>query len=325
MACHLSGVETAVATCGTAFGDRPHQDAAPHHARRDRRLRGEVIFTFDGDAAGQKAAHAGVRRGPAVGRPDLRRRRARRHGPVRAAAWPRADAAVRALVDDAVPMFEFAVRTTIAPLRPRHRRGPGAGDAGRGADRRLASATPALRPEYTRTVLAGWLGIEVEQVAAEVKKAGRVRHDDAVDTPHRPAGTDDVPEPAPRRGGPAAGARPARPRRLRRAAAAPGAAPVPRPVHRRGRRLAAARGVRGPGAPGRARRHPHRRPHRPQGLDRGLGRRGRRGRPAGRARPGLRAVGGPAADPVRHAPPACRRSATSTRSSSACATPSSAG
>lgn len=55
MAAHLAGVSTAVATCGTAFGDE--------HIRIIRRLlmdadafRGEVIFTFDGDAAGQKAA-----------------------------------------------------------------------------------------------------------------------------------------------------------------------------------------------------------------------------------------------------------------------------
>ncbi|WP_322938381.1 DNA primase [Nocardioides bizhenqiangii] len=55
MACHLAGVTTAVATCGTAFGDE--------HAKVLRRLladheefRGEVIFTFDGDEAGQKAA-----------------------------------------------------------------------------------------------------------------------------------------------------------------------------------------------------------------------------------------------------------------------------
>ena len=55
MAAHLSGVDTAVASCGTAFGD--------DHARLLRRLmgnhdafHGEVIFTFDGDAAGQAAA-----------------------------------------------------------------------------------------------------------------------------------------------------------------------------------------------------------------------------------------------------------------------------
>ncbi len=54
MACHLSGVTTAVATCGTAFGDE--------HIRRINQLFGtsdlasEVIFTFDPDTAGQKAA-----------------------------------------------------------------------------------------------------------------------------------------------------------------------------------------------------------------------------------------------------------------------------
>ena len=54
MACHLAGIDTAVATCGTSFGD--------DHARLIQRLlggdafTGEVIFMFDGDAAGQKAA-----------------------------------------------------------------------------------------------------------------------------------------------------------------------------------------------------------------------------------------------------------------------------
>ena len=54
MACHLAGVTTAVATCGTAFGD--------DHIRRINQLFGsgdqgaQVIFTFDPDAAGQKAA-----------------------------------------------------------------------------------------------------------------------------------------------------------------------------------------------------------------------------------------------------------------------------
>ncbi|MGZ8758191.1 MAG: DNA primase, partial [Aeromicrobium sp.] len=55
MACHQSGVKTAVATCGTAFGE--------DHARILRRIlldhdafHGEVIFTFDGDEAGQRAA-----------------------------------------------------------------------------------------------------------------------------------------------------------------------------------------------------------------------------------------------------------------------------
>ena len=54
MACHLAGVTTAIATCGTAFGG--------DHIKILRRLlmdngsRPRSIFTFDGDAAGQKAA-----------------------------------------------------------------------------------------------------------------------------------------------------------------------------------------------------------------------------------------------------------------------------
>jgi len=55
MACHQAGVTTAVATCGTAFGE--------DHARMLRRIlldhdafHGEIIFTFDGDEAGQRAA-----------------------------------------------------------------------------------------------------------------------------------------------------------------------------------------------------------------------------------------------------------------------------
>ena len=83
MACHLAGIPTAVATCGTAFGT--------DHIKIARRLLsddgsgGEVIFTFDGDAAGQKAAAARLRGGPAVRRADVRRGRAQRRGPLRAA------------------------------------------------------------------------------------------------------------------------------------------------------------------------------------------------------------------------------------------------
>src|SRR5690606_26092281 len=59
MACHLAGITTAVATCGTSFG--------VDHIKVIRRVlgdvdnsdtagTGEVIFTFDPDEAGQKAA-----------------------------------------------------------------------------------------------------------------------------------------------------------------------------------------------------------------------------------------------------------------------------
>src|SRR6201999_786514 len=111
MACHLAGVPTAVATCGTSFGD--------DHIKVLRRLvmdtdgaTGEVIFTFDGDAAGQKAAlRAFGMEGRFVTQTfvtvqpdgldpcDLRLKQG--------------DAAVRDLVARRVPLFEFAIRTAI--------------------------------------------------------------------------------------------------------------------------------------------------------------------------------------------------------------------
>jgi DNA primase len=55
MAMHASGVPTAVASCGTAFGD-DHMSALRRLMLDDEVSWGEVIFTFDGDEAGQKAA-----------------------------------------------------------------------------------------------------------------------------------------------------------------------------------------------------------------------------------------------------------------------------
>jgi DNA primase len=194
MAAHLSGVEGAVATCGTAFGIE--------HIKILRRImrdetdgpQARVIFTFDGDAAGQKAAMK------AFG--EDQRWAAQSFVAVAPDGMDpcelriaKGDAAVRALVDDAVPMFEFAVRTTIRRFDL---------DTAEGRVQAMKAVAPiigsirdtSLRPEYTRTV-SGWLGIEVEQMATEVKKAGRVRHDEAADPRHSPAGTDEVPEPAP--------------------------------------------------------------------------------------------------------------------------------
>jgi DNA primase len=111
MACHLAGVPTAVATCGTSFGE--------DHIKVLRRLimdtegaTGEVVFTFDGDAAGQRAALRAFRMEerfatqtyvtvePAGLDPcDLRLA----HG----------DAAVRDLIARRVPLFEFAIKGAL--------------------------------------------------------------------------------------------------------------------------------------------------------------------------------------------------------------------
>ena len=154
MACHLAGVETAVATCGTSFGD--------DHARVLRRLlrdqdefRGEVVFTFDGDAAGQKAAMRAFEGDQRfVGQTfvaiepggldpcELRQRSG--------------DAAVRELVARRQPLFHFAIRTTLAEFDL---------DTAEGRTRALDRTIPlvakirdhALRDEYARK-LAGWVG-----------------------------------------------------------------------------------------------------------------------------------------------------------------------
>ena len=55
MAMHVAGVTTAVASCGTAFGDE-HIGVLRRYLLDSEVIRGEVIYTFDGDAAGQKAA-----------------------------------------------------------------------------------------------------------------------------------------------------------------------------------------------------------------------------------------------------------------------------
>ena len=168
MAAHLAGVTTAVATCGTAFGDE--------HIRIIRRLlmdadafRGEVIFTFDGDAAGQKAAlrafeddqkfvaQTFVAVEPSGMDPcELRQA----HG----------DDAVRNLVARRVPLFEFAIKSVIANYDI---------TAAEGRVNALNQVAPllgkirdaSLRPEYVR-LLAGWLGMEVDIVSTAVKKNG---------------------------------------------------------------------------------------------------------------------------------------------------------
>jgi DNA primase len=112
MACHLAGVPTAVATCGTAFGEE--------HIKVLRRLimdtegaAGEVIFTFDGDSAGQRAALRAfgmedrfVTQTFVAVQPDgldpcdVRLQ----HG----------NAAVKDLIARRVPLFEFAIKGVLA-------------------------------------------------------------------------------------------------------------------------------------------------------------------------------------------------------------------
>ena len=182
MAAHLSGVTTAVATCGTAFGadhvrvvrrllgdvDDPAAGVVTGQGREARG--GEVIFTFDGDAAGQKAAlrayaedqrfatQTFVAVDPGGLDPcDLRMKEG--------------DLGIPRLLSRRVPLFEFVIRTSLSHLDL---------DTSEGRVRGLRSAAPvvagirdrALKREYTRR-LAGWLGLPDAEVHSAVQAAGR--------------------------------------------------------------------------------------------------------------------------------------------------------
>jgi DNA primase len=171
MACHLAGVTTAVATCGTSFG--------VDHIKIVRRVlgdvdnadssgTGEVVFTFDPDEAGQKAASRAfaeeqrfaaqtfVAVAPGELDPcDLR--------------LQRGDDAVRKLITGRRPMFEFMIRRQLAGHNLETVEGRVA------ALRAAAPVVAGIRDSamvdgYVRN-LAGWLGMEPKEVARAVTSA----------------------------------------------------------------------------------------------------------------------------------------------------------
>lgn len=173
MAAHVSGVDTAVASCGTAFGDE--------HARLIQRLlggdafHGEVVFTFDGDAAGQKAAlkvfsgdhHFAAQTYVAVEESgldpcDLR--------------LQKGEAAVRELVGKRQPLYRFVMNNVLSQYDLDRV------DGRLGALREAAPLVSSIRDNslvsgYVRE-LATMLGADVEDVRKEVSKASGRRTPD---------------------------------------------------------------------------------------------------------------------------------------------------
>ena len=172
MAMHLAGVTTAVASCGTAFGDE-HLAMLRRLMMDDSFFRGELIYVFDGDAAGRAAAlkafggeqnlagQSFVAVAPDGMDPcDLRLKAG--------------DVALRDLVARRTPLFEFAIRTTLAEMDLDSAEGRVA------ALRRCVPMVsqikdPTLRDEYARQ-LAGWVGWDdvaqvIERVRTEAKKS----------------------------------------------------------------------------------------------------------------------------------------------------------
>ena len=180
MAAHLSGVTTAVATCGTAFGS--------DHVRIVRRLigdtavgggvqlatgqstGGEIIFTFDGDEAGRKAALRAFGEDQSFSAQTFVAVEPSGMDPcdLRLARGPDA---VLALVRSRVPLFEFVIKSTLAAYDL---------DTAEGRVGALRAAAPvvagirdtALRPEYAR-MLSGWLGMDLDSVRRAVANAPR--------------------------------------------------------------------------------------------------------------------------------------------------------
>jgi DNA primase len=204
MACHLAGVTTAIATCGTSFGG--------DHIKILRRLlmdnaTAEVIFTFDGDAAGQKAAlrafeddqkfaaETSIAITPGGMDPcELR--------------LAEGDESVRKLVETRTPLFEFAIRQMVT----RHNLETPAGRAAA-----LDEAAPivagikniAIQHE-SAVQLAGILGIlDTQFVVKRVAQLARWARDRGSDRGGRGGGPSRAPHQAPAASAPAAPSGPA--------------------------------------------------------------------------------------------------------------------
>lgn len=185
MAMHAAGVKTAVASCGTAFG-KDHMAVIRRLMLDDSYFRGELIYTFDGDEAGQKAAmrafegdqaftgQSFVSVAPEGMDPcDLR--------------LARGNAAVRDLVASRVPMYEFVLQSLLSAYSL---------DTAEGRLQALRRTVPVvaeitdpvLQTEYARR-LAGWVGWPnpgevVAQVRAEAKKPKKAKR--SVREPEQP-------------------------------------------------------------------------------------------------------------------------------------------
>ena len=167
MACHLAGITTAVATCGTAFGDE--------HIRILNRMLSanvdnpaEVIFTFDPDEAGQKAAmrafadadkfHANsfIAVGPdGLDPSDLR--------------VQKGDEAVVLMIENKKPIHEFAIKQKMKNFNLDSVEGRV------GAARASAAVIATIRDSALRSVyireLANWVNLDLSEVSALVDRA----------------------------------------------------------------------------------------------------------------------------------------------------------
>jgi DNA primase len=167
MACHLAGVTTAVATCGTAF-TADHGKVVRRFMADFKGSSGEVVFTFDGDKAGQAAAmkvfaddqefvsQTYVAVAPDGLDPcDLR--------------IQQGDEAVRELVGGRQPLYRFVLGNVLA----RHDldRADGRVDALREGAALVSSIRDRSKADAFARELAGMVGVDMEHAVAEVRRA----------------------------------------------------------------------------------------------------------------------------------------------------------
>ena len=175
MACHLAGVGTAVATCGTAFGDE-HSKVLRRFLNDHEEFRGEVIFTFDGDAAGQKAAIRAfggdqnfVSQTYVAVEPDgldpcdVRIKKG--------------DAAVRELVARRVPLYRFVLTNIVGKYDLD--RADGRVDALRESARLVSSIRDKSKVDAFAREIAGMIGIDVDEARSEVRRSASRQERDA--------------------------------------------------------------------------------------------------------------------------------------------------
>ena len=181
MAAHVAGEPCAVATCGTAFGSEHVKiirrllgdvaDPAAGVVLSSGRARGaEVIFTFDGDAAGQKAALRAYNEDQNFAAQTFVAVEPTGMDPCEL-RMARGDVAVLELIRQRTPLFEFVIKSVLSQVDLTSAEGRVAA---------LRASAPvvagikdrALRSEYSRS-LAGWLGMDVRTVEQQVRRAPR--------------------------------------------------------------------------------------------------------------------------------------------------------
>ncbi|HET6626849.1 MAG TPA: DNA primase [Nocardioidaceae bacterium] len=168
MAAHLSGVLTAVATCGTAFGE-DHARVVRRMLRDHDEFRGEVIFTFDGDEAGQRAALRAFGGDQQV------------VGQTYVAVEPdgldpcdlrlqKGDAAVRELVARRIPLYRFVLKNVVSKFDLD--RADARAEAVREAAKLVSSSRDsAVRNSSFARELANLVGMDPNDVLTEVRRA----------------------------------------------------------------------------------------------------------------------------------------------------------